>query len=354
MKRKCTKKLISFMVIFIALFMFSGNVEAKDCTYYSHATLGPSENINVTVNMDGSKPKAVINSYYESYDMNNSESIQNWSDIKSTYAETTTCPTYIMVTKGITGYNVYLSYDENELSEIATKKDFLIGSKEAIVTHCSNEYTAPASNENYYKNVEEKTTAILSAADNFNINECKDNGKVITRISECRKLYNSANMFLNSSESEIRGLIASGDISADDPRVKAFFEALEKAKKQWEQAEEQINKEQRKIDEEMGTATEQETTKSSSWNSSDGNTNKFLKKIWNMLKIIVPMLVIIFSIVDFLKVLFISDEKNYKEAYTRLMWRIAIGIILFVLPAILSLLLNLAGLQDVGIFEIFS
>lgn len=97
-----------------------------------------------------------------------------------------------------------------------------------------------------------------------------------------------------------------------------------------------------------------ETTKSSTWNSSDGNTNKFLKTIWDMLKIIIPMLVIIFSIVDFLKVLFISDEKNYKEAYTRLITRIAIGIILFLLPAILSLLLDLAGLQDVGIFEIFS
>ena len=114
------------------------------------------------------------------------------------------------------------------------------------------------------------------------------------------------------------------------------------------------NKEQSKEQREKYKDENGKETTASTWNSEDGNTNKFLKKVWGMLKVIVPVLVIVLSIADFLKVLIISDEKNYKEAYTRLLKRIAVGIILFVLPALIKLVLDLAGLQDTGIFEVFS
>ena len=96
------------------------------------------------------------------------------------------------------------------------------------------------------------------------------------------------------------------------------------------------------------------STPTSHWNSQDGNTNKFLKKVWGMLKVIVPVLVVILSIADFLKTLIVSDEKNYKEGFIRFLKRIGVAIILFVLPAIIKLLLDLAGMSDVGIFEVFS
>ena len=356
-KKKKIEILIRIFVITVT-FTLGNSVNAKECNYYSHADLSPSENINVSVTINNKgKPKAVIKSYYDKYDMTNSEAIQNWSDIESKYSSSNKCPQYIMVTKTLTGYNVYLSYNEAALQKIANDKNLLIGSKKAIVTHCSTDYTPPKDKEeNLYKRVEEKTKAIKDAADKFNIEDCKDNSKVITRISECRSQYNSANMILNSAENEIRGLIASGDISADDPRVKAFFAAVEKAKKKWEKAEKQIEKEQKKIDEEMSDDPEKpkKKTETSYWNTEGGETNKFLKKVWGMLKVIVPVLVVILSIADFLKTLIVSDEKNYKEGFIRFLKRIGVAIILFVLPAIIKLLLDLAGMSDVGIFEVFS
>lgn len=350
------KKIITMLVVGISLFGFVNCVQAKECEYYRNAVLGPSENISVTVDMSGNKPNAVIKNYYKKYGMTNDENIQNWSDISSTYNETSTCPTYILVTKSMSGYNVYLSYEESTLNEIATKKGLLIGSEKAIMTHCSNEYTPPAVNENFYKNIEEKTAIILSAAEKFNIEDCKDNDKIITRISDCRSDYNSSNMFLRSSESEVRGLIASGDISADDPRVIAFFEAIEKAKSKWAQAEKLLAEEQRKIDEEMRiNPIEEDSTKASWWDSADGNTEALAKKIYSMIKIIVPLLVIVLSIANYLKVLFVSEEKNYKAAFNKFIKRISVGIILFLLPVLISLILNIAGLDDMGgIISIFS
>lgn len=96
-----------------------------------------------------------------------------------------------------------------------------------------------------------------------------------------------------------------------------------------------------------------ETTKSSKWNTQDGNTNAFLKKIWGMLRVIIPALIVILSTVDFLKVVFLSDEKVYKTAYTKFLKRVAIGIILFVIPSLIKLILDLAGLKDIGLYEVF-
>lgn len=93
-------------------------------------------------------------------------------------------------------------------------------------------------------------------------------------------------------------------------------------------------------------------TQASRWKSSDGNSEKFLGKIYNMLRILVPLIVIIFSIVDYLKVFFTEEEKVYKQAFNKFVKRIIIGIILFVVPALISLIFDIAGFSESGI-EIF-
>lgn len=101
--------------------------------------------------------------------------------------------------------------------------------------------------------------------------------------------------------------------------------------------------------------SKEDPTKASWWDSTDGNTEALAKKIYNMIKIIVPLLVIVLSIADYLKVLFVSEEKNYKAAFDKFIKRISVGIILFLLPVLISLILNIAGLGDMGgIISIFS
>lgn len=95
------------------------------------------------------------------------------------------------------------------------------------------------------------------------------------------------------------------------------------------------------------------TNGGSHFTSTDGKTVEFLKKIYNLLKILVPLAIIIFSIVDFLKVLFLSDDKNYKEAYAKLIRRVLIGILIFLVPVLISFVIQLAGMGDNGILTIF-
>ena len=108
MKSNSVKKMFIYILTFMVLFMVSGSVKgAKNCSYYSSSGISKYENLNVEVDFLGSEPNATIESYANKT-MNNDEKIQNWSDISSTYSSTGECPSHIMVTKTVTGYNVYL------------------------------------------------------------------------------------------------------------------------------------------------------------------------------------------------------------------------------------------------------
>ena len=355
------KKVLRFLIFIIMLgctFLMCDNVMASEvtCHYHVYDELGAGDankSLDVEVVITDGNPKAIINRYGQKTDMKKSKKVKNWPDVKETYSSSGNCPSHIMVTKGL-AYNVYLAYNQAALEKIAANKK-INENKLIIATEKGYNGSNTELVDQKYKDVEELTDGIEKAADNFDINECMDKEKVITRIKECRDLYKSNTKLLDEFEKRVRTMISEGYISEDDPRVQAFFKALEEARKKWEKAKKQIDEEDEKIKEELGLKEGGNSkTSASTWNSADGNTNKFLKKVWGMLKVIVPVLVIVLSIADFLKVLIISDEKNYKEAYTRLLKRIAVGIILFVLPALIKLVLDLAGLQDAGIFEVFS
>ena len=81
-------------------------------------------------------------------------------------------------------------------------------------------------------------------------------------------------------------------------------------------------------------------------NLKDKNTINFAKKVYNIIKIIVPVLIVVLSIVDFIKVFISDDEKIYKGAWTKFIKRILVGILLFVLPLIISLLINVSGISN--------
>lgn len=89
--------------------------------------------------------------------------------------------------------------------------------------------------------------------------------------------------------------------------------------------------------------------------SSNGNLNyidecsdapetiKLIKQIYNVLRFLIPIIVIGLSIVDFLKVLLSGEEKVYKQAWSKFVKRIIIGIIILILPVILSFIIKLSG-----------
>ncbi len=79
-------------------------------------------------------------------------------------------------------------------------------------------------------------------------------------------------------------------------------------------------------------------------------TTKLIKQVYGLIKYLIPVLVIGLSIVDFLKVLLSGEEKVYKEAWSKFVKRLIIGVIILILPIILSFIINLSGvLSDYNI-----
>ena len=72
-------------------------------------------------------------------------------------------------------------------------------------------------------------------------------------------------------------------------------------------------------------------------------TMKLLKKIYNFLKYMVPVIIIGLGMLDFIKAITSDDEKVFKEAWSKLMKRILVGVVILILPVILEFLINISG-----------
>lgn len=68
-----------------------------------------------------------------------------------------------------------------------------------------------------------------------------------------------------------------------------------------------------------------------------------LQYLFNLLKIVVPLIVIGLSSYDFIKAITAKDDKDIKKAFHTLLKRLIYAIILFFLPVLLNLLLDIAG-----------
>mgnify|MGYP001040041754 CR=1 FL=1 len=72
---------------------------------------------------------------------------------------------------------------------------------------------------------------------------------------------------------------------------------------------------------------------------------EYLKQIYNLLKFAVPILILLYAIIDFIKALAAQDDSELKKAANKLVKRLIIGVLIFVLPTILEIFLDLAGVQ---------
>ncbi len=71
-----------------------------------------------------------------------------------------------------------------------------------------------------------------------------------------------------------------------------------------------------------------------------------VQKILNYLKILGPILVVVLSGVDFAKAALLGDADTMKKAQTKLFTRIGLAIALFLIPMIVSALLNIFGITS--------
>lgn len=75
-----------------------------------------------------------------------------------------------------------------------------------------------------------------------------------------------------------------------------------------------------------------------------GKFGQMVRSTLNFLKFIVPIIIIGFTIVDFIKAVVSQDNKEINKAGNKLIKRIIIGIVIFLVPTILEIVLDLAGI----------
>lgn len=83
--------------------------------------------------------------------------------------------------------------------------------------------------------------------------------------------------------------------------------------------------------------------------SDNGSVSWLLNKFFMYFKICVPIIVLIFSTVDFVKAIILNNDDNMKKAYNKLIIRIIIAIVLFLVPHLVQLLLTIFGMDANGI-----
>ena len=73
-----------------------------------------------------------------------------------------------------------------------------------------------------------------------------------------------------------------------------------------------------------------------------------LQQILNYIKILGPILVVILSSLDFAKAIIASDDESMKKAEKKLMIRLILAVALFLVPTLVSVMLDLLGFTADG------
>ena len=69
----------------------------------------------------------------------------------------------------------------------------------------------------------------------------------------------------------------------------------------------------------------------------------FLKMILNILKILIPIILIVLGTLDFVQAILAQDDSGIKKAQSKFVKRLIIAVIVFLIPSVLKVLLSIAG-----------
>jgi len=75
-------------------------------------------------------------------------------------------------------------------------------------------------------------------------------------------------------------------------------------------------------------------------------TLQFVGVILYVIKVLVPFLIIVFGVIDIVKVVMSGKEEDMKKSATSLIKRVAIGVIIFFIPSLTNFILNQTGTDN--------
>ena len=83
-------------------------------------------------------------------------------------------------------------------------------------------------------------------------------------------------------------------------------------------------------------------------------TFEYVQMIYSLIKFLIPAIIILFGMIDFLKVLLSGEDKDMKLAWTSFVKRIIAGIIFILLPVLIEFIFKLVGFSENCIQQLIS
>lgn len=74
-----------------------------------------------------------------------------------------------------------------------------------------------------------------------------------------------------------------------------------------------------------------------------GKFGFFLNQLFKLVRFAVPVIIIALTIVDFVKAMSAQNQDEIKKAFNKLISRIIVGVIIFVLPTLIDFLIGIAN-----------
>jgi len=341
------KKLI---ILIISFFVVLGNVQAKEtileCKYQTEST--SAKQISVLCDIyDNYSHQCFMQENGEATSSSNKESIQNWGkavgmdfQAKEWVKQNNSCPPYLAAKaeKGINGYEIHAFEDRDKAF------DFIEDRK--------NRYLVTL--EGFY----EPTKEHICEYENYTL-KFYTNDRIGTTTSS-ERIYTGINVELENSDacpkSTYYGSCISGKCTILTKKLEGFQGDFQEAKLCSEDGVDTGNcsgggsggsgtRPTRPTTPEPDPdyPVTDTTVTSICANPSYRKPMKFIGTIVNFLKIIVPIVIIGFGILDLYKAVTANKDDGLKKAFKSIAIRVIAGVFIFLLPGIVQFILNMVN-----------
>lgn len=355
--------LIAVIIMFIGINGVSAKEVEKTCQYFSD-----SLDASLTIYDDGTAQGGLI-----TYNKNNtvvpSVFVGNWSDKKSIYSTNKKCPNYALVAYdgNVLNTKMFVSDDESELSGLGYGTNALIGTSTEYDPEGGKDHAEDIQNQLgldkscLYESDDKRTKLDIKFKDKFLIGLDVDisiayfnnalpkaNGATFANWSQKKQVYTQNKkcfdygviMYIRNAQAQI------------DENFYYFAESLQEAQEIYNQYS--TNSDVKDI----AIVSISSNIPSNNEGENDNPEYKYgcdifgdtlvdiIRQIYGYFKWIIPVLIVILSMLDFVKVVGTGKDDDFKKAQNNLLKRVVMGVLFFLIPTLISLVINFSGITE--------
>lgn len=199
--------------------------------------------------------------------------------------------------------------------------------------------------------ITEYIETINGTINSFSINTCAKEDGITTKYSNCEDYISDFKDFIKGKSINVRHYINQSYFTEEDQIIKDYRSAVQKAENLIANSEKEIEEKKKEtVKEELGTNNNSISNNNNNNNNEKVNVvdmsichqegvKKALKFIGVLLliaKILVPIILIVFGVMDYAKAMTATDADAISKATKSLIFRFLAGVIIFILPTIVD------------------